>query len=161
MFYNENKDNLTREEISEMKNIVSDFFNKAGFSINVEQMKKENDTVFVKLKTEEPKILIGQNGQTLIEIQHLLKSILKHKTASGFFIDIDINDYKEKKKEYLKETAISLADEAVLARMEKVLPPMPAYERRVIHLALSKREDVLTESLGEGDERRVVIKPKN
>lgn len=148
------------EDISQIKKIAEEFFEKAGFLIDIESLKQSDGTVFLKIKTEEPKILIGQNGQTLVEIQHLLKSILKHKIVGEFYLDVDINNYKEKKKEYLKETAISLADEVALLKKEKILPPMPAYERRVIHLALSGREDILAESLGEGSERRIIIRPK-
>ena len=59
----------------------------------------------------------------------------------------------------MKETAKSLADEVVLTKEEKVLAPMSAYERRIIHLELAERENVKTESIGEGLERRLVIKP--
>lgn len=149
-----------KEELKQIKNIIEDFFGKAGFLIEIKSLEDNEETISVKIKTEEPKVLIGQNGQTLMEVQHLLRAVLKHKIAKEFFLDIDINDYKEKKKEYLKETAVSLADEVALLKKEKILPPMSSYERRVIHLILSKREDVFTESLGEGSERRLVIKPK-
>ncbi len=56
--------------------------------------------------------------------------------------------------------ANSAADEVALIKKEKWLPIMPAYERRIIHLELSLREDVVTESIGEEPERRVVVKPR-
>jgi len=96
----------------------------------------------------------------LTEIQHLLKAILRRKISEVFYIDLDINDYKKKKKEYLKELAISTADEVALSKKQKELPAMPAYERRIIHMALAERNDVITESVGEGIERRPVIKPR-
>ncbi|PIR71473.1 MAG: hypothetical protein COU43_02475 [Candidatus Nealsonbacteria bacterium CG10_big_fil_rev_8_21_14_0_10_37_25] len=76
-----------------------------------------------------------------------------------FFIDLDINGYKKKKLDYLKELARSLADEVALTKKEKNLPPMAAYERRIIHLELAGRSDVTTESIGEEPERRVVVRP--
>ncbi|RLC39293.1 MAG: hypothetical protein DRH33_03225, partial [Candidatus Nealsonbacteria bacterium] len=73
---------------------------------------------------------------------------------------LDINQYKKNKIEYLNDLAKSTADEVALSKKEKILPPMPSYERRIIHLTLAEREDVQTESQGEEPERRVVIKPK-
>ena len=149
-------------ETGDIKKIIEDFFKKMTFGVEIGTPELKEDTVFVNVKTDEPRILIGQNGQTLAEIQHLLKAILKRKLKKEqFYIDLDINDYKKKKIEYLKETAKLLADEVALTKEEKTLDPMPAYERRIIHLELAKREDVVTESVGEEPERRLVIKPKN
>jgi len=77
-----------------------------------------------------------------------------------FYLDLDINEYKKKKIEYLKSLAKDLADEVVFTKEEKVLFPMPAYERRIIHTELSQRADIITESRGEGYDRHVIIKPK-
>jgi spoIIIJ-associated protein len=111
------------------------------------------------LKSENPQILIGEKGQTLFEIQHLLKAILKREISENFYLDLDINDYKKKKIEYLKELAKSVADEVSLTKKEKILSPMPAYERRIIHLEIAGRKDVTSESIGKEPERRVVIRP--
>ncbi len=117
------------------------------------------NTVVVDIKIDTPEILIGEKGQTLVEIQRLLRIILNKKIEKSFYIDLDINDYKKKKIEYLKDLAKDLADEVVLTKEEKALFPMPAYERRIIHLELAERADVTTESQGEGVERKVIIKP--
>ena len=120
----------------------------------------ENNTINVKIKTDDPKILIGQNGQTLSETQHLLRTILRHNIPDNIYINLDVNNYKEKKTDYLKQTARSLAEEVALTRTERELMPMPAYERRIVHMELANREDVVTESTGDFTERRVKIKPK-
>ena len=70
-----------------------------------------------------------------------------------------MNHYKEKKIKYLRELARSIANEVSLSKKEMALEPMPAYERRVIHMELAGRSDVTTESIGEEPERKVVIKP--
>ena len=62
--------------------------------------------------------------------------------------------------EYLKDMAKNLADQVSLTKEEKILPPMSAYERRIIHAELAQRTDVITESQGDGFDRHVVIKPK-
>lgn len=113
----------------------------------------------IEIKSKEPRILIGEKGQTLQEIQYLIRLIVRKKFNQKIFIDIDVNDYKKKKAEYLKEVAVSLADEVALFRKEKKLPLMPSYERRIIHMELSKRKDIVSESLGEGFQKEIIIKP--
>lgn len=152
---------ISPAELEEIKRIIRGLFQKTELELEVEiHPLEEQTTLPVRIKTKEPKVLIGQNGQTLFDIQHLLNVISRRKTtAFDFHVDLDINDYKEKKIEYLKEMAKTLADEVMLTKTEKELAPMPAYERRIIHMELSKREGVKTESFGEGVDRRIVIKP--
>ena len=149
---------MNRQNLEEIKKITKDFFEKTTFEVEIEFLPPQELTLPVNLKTDEPQILIGEGGQTLIEIQHLLKTILKKKIQEPFFIDLDINGYKKKKIEYLKELAKSVADEVALTKKEKSLAPMPAYERRIIHLELAGRQDVTTESIGQEPERRVIIR---
>lgn len=151
---------MNQSELNSIKKTIEEFFQKTDFDIEIESAKESEETVFVSLKTEEPQVLIGEGGQTLNEIQYLLKLILKKKAGDPFYLDIDINNYKKKKAEYLKELAVSTANEVALTKQEKELFPMTPYERRIVHLELANREDVVTESLGEGPERRIVIKPR-
>jgi len=154
---------MKKEDLNKIKNITEEFFQKTSFETEVKVKETENSTVSVELKMEEPQVLIGEGGQTLFEIQRLLKIILKKSisTEEPFFVDFDINEYKKKKQNYLKEMARSAADEVVLSRKEKKLAPMPAYERRIVHMELASRSDITTESFGEGLERSVVIKPSS
>lgn len=152
---------LNQQNLEEIKKIIEEFFQKTTFEVKIEFLPQRDLILPIDLKTEEPEILIGQRGQTLAEIQHLLKAILKRKieTKELFYLDIDINDYKKKKLNYLKELAKSTAEEVVLTKKERILPPMPAFERRVIHLELAAYPNITTESLGQEPERRVVVKP--
>lgn len=150
---------LSQSNLEKIKKITEEFFKKTTFEVEIEFLPQKDLTFPINLKSEEPQILIGEGGQTLAEIQHLLKAILKRKISEPFFIDLDINNYKKKKMEYLKELARSVADEVALTKKEKQLEPMPAFERRIIHLELAERRDVTTESIGQEPERKVVIRP--
>jgi spoIIIJ-associated protein len=150
---------LQGEDLETIKKTVKEFFEKMDFEVESEFLPQKDETLPIHLKSKEPQILIGDGGQTLRDIQHLLKAILKRKIKEKFYIDLDINDYKKKKIGYLKEMARSIADEVALLKKEKILPAMPAYERRVIHLELAGRQDVTTESIGEEPDRKIVIKP--
>mgnify|MGYP001604118674 CR=1 FL=1 len=68
------------------------------------------------------------------------------------------NLFKKKKIEHLKSLAQNIANEVSLTKEKKILFPMPAYQRRIIHMELAKRQDVVTESEGDGDNRCIIIK---
>jgi len=146
--------------MEKIKKVIQEFFEKTGLEIEVEIKKPQDSTVPICLTMAEPQILIGERGQSLAEVQRLLKAILKKQIIpeESFYVDLDINDYKKKKIEYLKEVAKTTADEVALTKKEKHLSPMSAFERRIIHLELASREDVITESVGQEPERKVVIR---
>jgi len=144
-----------------IKKIIQEFFEKTSFEARVEIGEINDSTLPVLITMEEPQILIGENGKTLFCIQHLLSKVLKRqfKDKEEIYIDIDINDYKKKKLDYLKELAQSYADDVAFSKKEKELRPMSAYERRIIHLELKERNDIQTESIGQDPDRKIVIKP--
>lgn len=150
---------LDKNNQKKIKKIIKEFFNKMTWEETPEDIEIKDNVVSFEIETETPEILIGRNGQVLINTQYLLSKILNKQIGERIFVDFDINQYKRKKTDYLKEMAKNTADEVSLTERERVLPPMTPFERRIIHLALSEREDVKTESVGEEPERRVVIKP--
>jgi spoIIIJ-associated protein len=150
---------LNRNDLDKIKKEVDDFLKKMTIDVESESLQQKDETIFVDIRVKEPQVLIGEKGQTLFDIQHLISAILRRKIEDKFFLDFDINDYKKKKNEYLKELARSSADEVVLTKKERILPPMPAYERRIIHMELAGRGNVVTESVGEEPDRRLIIKP--
>jgi spoIIIJ-associated protein len=153
---------LSRTDLGKIKKETEEFFKKTTFEVEINFLPQKELTLSVNLKAEEPQILIGEKGETLSEIQHLLKAILRRKINRDerFYLDLDINDYKKKKNAYLKEMARSLADEVVLTKKEKILSPMTAYERRIVHLELADNPNIVTESIGEEPERSVAIRPR-
>src|SRR3989344_22549 len=154
---------ITEKEIKTIKEFSEEFFERITLPvqrIEADFSSGEKDAVDINVKLEEPQILIGERGQTLFEIQKLLRIILNKKLQKPFYLNLDVNDYKKKKVDYLKSFARDLADEVAFTKEEKKLLPMSSYERRVIHSELSSRTDIVTESHGEEPDRCVVIKPK-
>ncbi len=105
-------------------------------------------------------ILIGRRGQTLACLQFILRLIVGHQTKTWLPIVVDVEGYKQDRFEKLQALACRLAEQVKDRREPFTLEPMPAYERRVIHLALADHPDVTTESVGLGEARKVVIRPK-
>jgi spoIIIJ-associated protein len=105
-------------------------------------------------------ILIGRRGQTLAALQYILRLIVGHKTEVWVPIIVDAEGYKERRHEALKALALRMADHVKTRGSPFTLEPMPPYERRIVHLALADNPAVYTESIGEGESRKVVIRPK-
>lgn len=143
-----------------IEKIIKEFFDKMSLEESPEKIEIKDNTVSFELETKNPEILIGKRGKTLINIQYLLAKILNKQLEEKIFVDFDINQYKKKKIDYLKEVAKNTADEVALTKKEKVLSSMTPFERRIIHLTLNEREDILTESQGEEPDRKLIIKPR-
>lgn len=106
-------------------------------------------------------ILIGRHGQTIATLQYLIRIILAHKVTTSPSVIIDVDGYKQRRYEALRATARRLAEQVKTRKTPFTLEPMPAIERRVIHLTLANDPSVTTQSTGEGESRKVVIMPKN
>ncbi len=121
----------------------------------------ENEFYAVEIKTEEEVgLLIGRHGETLGAIETALAMILKQKTGEWVRVIVNVGDWRKKQEEYLGDLATQAAD-----RAKETKEPQPIYnltpaQRRTIHMVLAKNKDVTTESVGEGEERYLVVKPK-
>jgi len=118
------------------------------------------ESILVDIKTPDGNLLIGQRGQSLDALQYLARVMLRKKLGQVINFIVDVNSYKKKKEQYLKDLALDVASKVKSSSEEIELAPMSSYERRIIHLVLAENEEVTTESTGEEPERRVVVKPK-
>ncbi|MFC1971884.1 RNA-binding cell elongation regulator Jag/EloR [Chloroflexota bacterium] len=122
----------------------------------------EQDTAPITLDIEggDLGILIGRRGQTLSSLQYIVRLILAHQTKAWLPITIDVEGYKQRRYESLQSLVWRLAEQVQTRREPFTLEPMPAYERRIIHLSLAEHPQVSTYSIGIGESRKVVIEPK-
>ncbi|MDD5750094.1 MAG: hypothetical protein PHU56_00355 [Candidatus Pacebacteria bacterium] len=138
---------------------VEGFIEKTTFNIAFEIKESREGGLLIELKTDEPQIWIGEDARTLWDMQTLFNRIFKKKLSEEARIDLDVNQYKQNKARFLKDAAHEAANRVALFKKEERLPSMTAYERRVVHMELATRADVITESVGENDSRRIIIKP--
>ncbi len=115
------------------------------------------DKTVYRIVSDEPAQIIGAKGNTLKALTVLVKKISEKKGLSTDFT-IDVNDYKEKKINQIKETTLLLAQRAKTLCYDVEMQPMSSYERMIVHTIIEKEEGLTTESIGKGKERRVVIK---
>lgn len=104
--------------------------------------------------------LIGRQGETLRAFGYLVNLMLGRRMGRPCRVIVDVNGYRQRRADQLAELAETLADEVRATQEPITLEAMPANERRLVHVALADDEDVRTYSIGEGDERRVVISPR-
>ncbi|MCR4324696.1 MAG: hypothetical protein NUV69_03330 [Candidatus Curtissbacteria bacterium] len=139
---------------------VRQIIEKLGVSATAEVSKVDN-TYSVDIDSEDSSLLIGKYGTNLESLQFVL--VVRLKTLTGdedFEVFVDIDGWRKQKEEKLKSMALSVAREVAESKKPEPLYNLKASERRVVHMVLTDHPDVITESQGEGQERHLVVKPR-
>ncbi|MCL0094853.1 KH domain-containing protein [Dehalococcoidales bacterium] len=151
---------MLKEDIAEVaKSILETLLTKMGVTASVVPQVKplEGAPITLEIKGDDLGILIGRQGQTLSCLQYMVRLIVSHQTKVWLPIIIDVEGYKQRRYEALRALAWRIAEQVKARGMPFTLEPMPAYERRIIHLALAEHPEVTTQSIGQGEKRKVVI----
>jgi spoIIIJ-associated protein len=106
-------------------------------------------------------ILIGRHGETLSALQYITRLIVGKELRKPVAIVIDVEGYRARREQQLRRLAQRLAQQTIERGRTLSLEPMPANERRIIHIELRDHSQVYTESVGEGDKRKVTIVPRD
>ena len=102
-------------------------------------------------------ILIGRRGQTLASLEYITKLMVVGRLKAWIPLTLDVAGYKKRRRDSLQRLALYLAEQVKSRRRAITMEPMPADERRIVHLTLADNPDVTTQSMGEGENRKVVI----
>jgi len=113
--------------------------------------------ITLDIKGEDLGILIGRRGQTLAALQYLVRLLVGRQNKIWAPIVIDVEGYKQRRYQALASFARDMAERVRLRGASFTLEPMPPYERRIVHLTLADHPYVVTESIGQGEDRKVVI----
>lgn len=105
-------------------------------------------------------ILIGRRGETLRAFQYLIRLMVSHRLKHWTDLVVDVEHYRVRRHRALENLAQRVAGQVVKEGRAQALEPMPAYDRRLVHIALRKHPQVTTHSVGEGERRKVMIIPK-
>ena len=148
------------KKLEEIEKIVKEFLTHLGEEGEVSlEEDQENQAIKVKIKTDNPGVLSGFHGKTLSAFQLLLGLMVYRRLGEWQRVIVDVNDYRAEQIERLKKIALNAAQRAKFSGQPVILSPMTPFERRIIHLTLNDFAGVETVSQGEGDQRRVVIRP--
>lgn len=118
-------------------------------------------TVLVEITGEDLSILIGRRAETLNAIQYITRLIVGKELSRRVYLQVDVEGYRKRRERQLRRLARRMADQAINTGRNQVLEPMPPNERRLVHIELRDHPDVYTESVGEGNRRKVTIRLKN
>lgn len=155
---NENEQ-LTQADFDTIHEILGKLFSEVEIEGTFELSEGEN-TVEVMLDTKDTGIVIGYHGEILEALQLVASLIVAKKIGKFVRISIEVGDYKKNRIEYLKSLAQQTKERVLSDGREQDLSDLKSWERRVIHVALQDDDQVTSESIGEGRDRRLVVKLK-
>ena len=144
----------------EAKAVLQEIVDKIGLMAIAELVAEREGEIELNIKGAELGQVIGKEGATLKAIQTIIGAMVSHEFKAKIRVYVDAGGYKERQEKALERLAIEAAKDVEESGKEKVLPPMAASDRRIIHISLKDSNSVQTFSKGEGSDRRVVIAPK-
>ncbi len=122
---------------------------------------QDEPTLVLDIRGNDLSALIGRRGETLDSLQYLVRLLVAKELGRYLHIVLDVEGYKAHRAQMLKQLALRMADRVATTHKPAALEPMPANERRIVHLALRDYAQVRTESVGVGENRKVTIIPQS
>ena len=152
------------------KEVVSELLTRMGIAADVMAVDnpsllptgpEDSPTIFIDVMGNDLGMLIGRRGDHLAQFQYIVNVICGKQAVDGKRVVIDVEGYRSRREESLIGLADRVARQVSRSRRSIVLEPMPPNERRIVHLQLRDNPDVVTESSGEGHNRRVEVLPRD
>ncbi|MEN8614476.1 RNA-binding cell elongation regulator Jag/EloR [Dehalogenimonas sp. THU2] len=156
------------DAVSVIQEVIQALLDRMGLDAGVEYLPdamvteetgNESGMVF-DILGEDLGLLIGRHGQTLSNFQYLVRILVAQRVGEYLPIVVDVNGYRQRRFKALETLARRTAEQVRIRRVPFSLEPMPAFERRIVHLVLANDPAVTTESVGVGEERKVVVVPR-
>jgi len=147
------------EEIEIAKQLMMGLLERIGVGKEVEGFLKEGD-LYLEIKGDREGILIGRHGQTLDSLQMLISRMVNKKLKRPLKVVLDIDDYRKRRADILTKMAFRIGEKAKRTGHVLTIGPFNAHDRRIIHIALKEDPSIRTESLGEGEIKKITIIPK-
>lgn len=145
---------------------VSELLQRMGVEARIEAHWGDADApgkirpLFLDIHGDDLSILIGRRGETLTALQYITRLIVGKELKRPVAVLIDIEGYRARRESQIRRLAQQMAKQAIETSRTMSLEPMPAYERRIVHIELRENPDVDTVSVGERDQRKVTIIPR-
>jgi spoIIIJ-associated protein len=150
------------------RNILENVLTQMGLEATVETrigydlIEEESETppLVLNIQGEDLGILIGRRGETLRALQYLVRLMVSHQIKRWSNLVVDVEDYRVRRRRTLRTLAQRMAERVAYSGQTHALEPMPAYERRIVHICLRDHPHVRTHSVGEGERRKVTLIPR-
>jgi spoIIIJ-associated protein len=147
-----------RAVVDEAKVVLEEFLRLMDLAGTVE-IAMGTETAKLNVKGDDLGVLIGRRGEKLASLQHLVNLIIARKEGQTFRIAIDVENYRGRREDQLRDVARRAAERVVQTGKIIQLEAMPAVERRIVHMALVENPRVRTQSVGVEPNRRIVVLP--
>lgn len=147
------------ESIEIGKRLLTRLVEGLGVRPTIEGFLKEGNLYF-DLKGDKKGILIGKHGRTLDALQVLINRMVQKELKRPIRVILDVDDYRKRRVDTLSKMALRLGEKAKRSGHSLTIGPFNAHDRRVIHMALKEDPSLRTESIGEGDRKKITIIPK-
>lgn len=156
----------TEEEqiLAEASGLLQGLLDRMGLRARVRSYRAERppeeggSALVLNVEGDDLGILIGRRGETLAALQFLIRLMMNHRRRRWMNIEVDVEEYKERRARQLRQLALRMAERVMQTGKPVILEAMPARERRIIHMALRDHPRVTTQSVGEGERRKVTIR---
>ena len=141
------------------KELTQKLFDHLGIKESFE-VTEDEDSINIVVSSVDPGLIIGHHGDTLDSLQLVLSLMLAKKLGEFRRVSLEVGDYKKNRSDYLKSLAAQTKERVVSEQQEVYLPNLKSWERREVHMNLADDPQVISESVGEGKERTLVVKPR-
>jgi len=148
-----------KDIVREVTQVVQTLLDLLGVSARLEVVSSELP-IGLNIVGDDLGILIGRGGRALASLEYVAKLVVMGRLKAWVPLAIDVGEYRKRRRDSLQKLALYLAEQVKSRGRAITMEPMPAHERRIIHLALANNPDVTTRSIGEGENRKIVILPK-
>ena len=140
---------------SAIKDLLEQLGIEASFTVE-----EQEDALNIFLETQDTGIVIGYHGEVLEALQLILSLAISKKLGHFLRVTLEVGDYRKNRTGWLESVAASAKEKALAEQQEITLPNLKAWERRIVHMLFQDDKEVVSESVGEGRERTLVIKPR-
>jgi spoIIIJ-associated protein len=153
-------------KLKESKEIVEKIYKELFELIEIEVESEiiadeENEAVKININAgDQAGLLIGNRGETLYSLQSIIGMMVMRKTGDWVRVIVNVDDWRERQEERLKNLATQTAERALESGEEQRLYNLKPSQRRIVHMTLKENDEVDTESSGEGRDRYLVVRPR-
>jgi spoIIIJ-associated protein len=146
------------EWVEVARQLMQGLLQRLGIETEVEGSIKEGD-IYLEIKSDDGGILIGKHGRTLEALQIIVSRMVNKQIKKPVRIILDVAGYKKRRADSLEKMAGRLGENVKMTAKEVTIGPFNAHDRRIIHIALKEDLSLKTESLGEGEWKKIKIIP--
>jgi spoIIIJ-associated protein len=161
---------VTPAESAAAQHLLTDILDRMKYRVQIVERdpadlngydEQDEPTLVLDIRGGDLSALIGRRGETLDSLQYLVRLLVAKELGRYLHVVLDVEGYKAHRAQTLRQLALRMADRVAATHKPAALEPMPANERRLVHLALRDHTQVRTESVGVGENRKVTIIPQS